>query len=180
MISRLTHQKGLDLIDENIESIMELDAQWIFLGTGDNHYENKLIEWAKRWPEKIAVSIAYSSEQAHQLFAGSDLFLMPSIFEPCGQSQIYSMRYGTIPLAHAVGGLVDTIKSYPKRGSTGFLFQPFTSDAFMSAIQYAINTFHQPRRWKPLMKRAMRSDFSVRKMAEGYLDVYQGLIDTMD
>jgi starch synthase len=180
MISRLTHQKGLDLIDENIESIMELDAQWIFLGTGDNHYENKLIEWAKRWPEKIAVSIAYSSEQAHQLFAGSDLFLMPSIFEPCGQSQIYSMRYGTIPLAHAVGGLVDTIKSYPKRGSTGFLFQPFTSDAFMSAIQYTINTFHQPRRWKPLMKRAMRSDFSVRKMAEGYLDVYQGLIDTMD
>ena len=180
MISRLTHQKGFDLIDETIKSIMELDAQWIFLGSGDKHYEQKLKKWAERWPEKIAVSINYSSELAHQLFAGSDIFLMPSIFEPCGQSQIYSMRYGTIPLAHAVGGLVDTIQPYPKRGSTGFLFKPFTADAFVSVVQYAIDTFYQPRRWKPLMKRAMRANFSDYNMAKGYLDVYQGLIDRLD
>ena len=180
MISRLTHQKGFDLIDETIDSIMELNAQWIFLGNGDKCYEQKLKKWTERWPEKIAISITYSSEQAHQLFAGSDLFLMPSIFEPCGQSQIYSMRYGTIPLAHSVGGLVDTIQPYPKRGSTGFLFKPFTADAFISAIQYGIEIYNQPRRWKPLMKRAMRADFSDRNMAEGYLDVYQELLDTLD
>ena len=130
--------EGFDLIDETIDSIMSWTHSGFFLGNGDKYYEQKLKKWAERWPEKIAISITYSSEQAHQLFAGSDLFLMPSIFEPCGQSQIYSMRYGTIPLAHAVGGLVDTIQPYPKRGSTGFLFKPFTADAFVSAVQYAL------------------------------------------
>ena len=90
------------------------------------------------------------------------------------------MRYGTIPLAHSVGGLVDTIQPYPKRGSTGFLFKPFTTDAFISAVQYSIETYDEPRRWKPLMKRAMRANFSDRNMAEGYLDVYQGLLDTLN
>ena len=180
MISRLTHQKGFDLIDETIDSIIELDAQWIFLGNGDKYYEQKLKKWAERWPEKIAISITYSSEQAHQLFAGSDLFLMPSIFEPCGQSQIYSMRYGTIPLAHAVGGLVDTIQPYPKRGSTGFYSS--LSLPMPSSLQFniALKRINQPRRWKPLMKRAMQADFSDRNMAEGYLDVYQGLLDTLN
>lgn len=179
MISRLAHQKGLDLIDSCMESLMKLDAQWIFLGTGDTAYEEMAASWAERWPDRVATSIAYSSEQAHQIFAGSDFFLMPSIFEPCGQSQIYSMQYGTIPIGHAVGGLADTIRPYPKKGSTGFLFSPFTAEAYCNTVESAVEVYHQPRRWKPFVKRVMRVDFSVSKMAEEYLKLYARIMEKM-
>ena len=176
MISRLTHQKGVDLICNAMESIMEEDVQFIFLGSGEKYYEDKLKKCAKRWPKKVAVSTTFSSEQAHQLFAGSDLCLMPSIFEPCGQSQIYGMRYGTIPLAHCVGGLKDTVIAYPKRGSTGFLFNSFTVEALVDVIKFSINTYNEPRRWRPLMKRAMKTDFSVEKMAKSYHSLYVSIL----
>lgn len=179
MISRLTHQKGLDLLNACIESLMELDAQWIFLGTGESEYENMAASWAKHWPDRVATSIAYSSEQAHQIFAGADFFLMPSIFEPCGQSQIYSMQYGTVPIGHKVGGLADTIRPYPKKNSSGFLFSPFTTEAFCNTLSDAIEVYHQPRRWTPFVKRVMRVDFSVSKMAEEYINVYERIVEKM-
>ena len=177
MVSRLTSQKGLDILNDSIDEIMNLDLQIIFLGTGDKHYEDAIRYWAKKWPNKISASIEFSSDQAHRIFAGSDLFLMPSIFEPCGQSQIYSMRYGTLPLAFATGGLLDTITDYPKKGSTGFLFYRFDKYDFVEKLKYSLEIYKESKKWNKIVKRAMTADFSVNKMAKDYIKLYKKIIN---
>ena len=176
MVSRLTFQKGLDLLAECMNVLMEKDIQIIFLGTGDYVYEQKIRDWSNRWPEKIKSSLEFSVEQAHRIFAGSDLFLMPSIFEPCGQSQIFSMRYGSIPIAYKTGGLIDTIIDYPRRSSTGFLFDDFSQNSFLEKINYALSIYPNKNKWEKLIKRAMQKNFSVDNMANEYIKLYKKIL----
>ena len=176
MISRLTHQKGMDLLSESIDAILERDVQILFLGTGDEKYELMLKNWAERWPDKVAVYIEYSSDLAHQFLAASDMYIMPSVFEPCGQSQIYGMRYGSIPIVHRVGGLADTVVDYPRKGSTGFCFDAFEPDSLLDALDRACACYHKPKSWKKLMVRAMEQDYSVHKMASNYAQLYKKMV----
>ncbi len=177
MISRLTHQKGIDLLIDVIEGLIEAGAQLVVLGTGDEHYEHIVRAWAERWPSQVVACIEYSSKQAHRIFSASDLFLMPSEFEPCGQSQICGMRYGAVPIVHNVGGLADTVIDYPKKGSTGFKFHECTAAALMKAIQRALGVYAVPARWEFLMKRAMKKDFPVENMGHEYRRLYKKIID---
>ena len=176
MVSRLTHQKGLDLLAESFEQLMTKDIQIIFLGTGELKYEEQIKNMEKKWPNKIAAKIEFSSSLAHKFFAGSDMFLMPSMFEPCGQSQIFSMRYGTIPIAFRTGGLIDTITDYPKKSSTGFLFNDFNSISFLEKVDFAIETYNDSSKWSKIIKRAMKSDFSVNQMSKNYINLYQKIL----
>ena len=155
---------------------MTKDIQIIFLGTGELKYEEQIKNLEKKWPNKIAAKIEFSSSLAHKFFAGSDMFLMPSMFEPCGQSQIFSMRYGTIPIAFRTGGLIDTITDYPKKSSTGFLFNDFNSISFLEKIDFAIETYNDSSKWSKIVNRAMKSDFSVNQMSKNYINLYQKIL----
>jgi len=176
VITRLVSQKGIDLLVDSIERIMASGAQLVILGTGDERYEEACRTWSVRWPEQVCAWIEFSSEKAHRIEAGVDMFLMPSEFEPCGQNQLYSMRYGTIPIVHAVGGLEDSVVDYSERGGTGFKFREYTSDALVQCINRAFAVYGKAPRWKPLMKRAMKQDFSVVHMARDYLALYSRML----
>ena len=176
MVSRLTSQKGLDLLFESFDELMKKDIQIIFLGTGEQWYEDQIRDLEHRWPEKVVAKIEFSSSLAHKFFAGSDIFLMPSTFEPCGQSQIFSMRYGTIPIAYNTGGLSDTIIDYPRKGSTGFLFETFNAFSFLDKINYSLDVYNQKINWTKLIKRAMKCNFSVDQMALEYINLYKKII----
>lgn len=177
MISRMVPQKGIDLLFEAIKPIVETGAQLVILGTGDKRYEVACRQWAERWPEQVCAWIEFSNTKAHQIEAGADMFLMPSEFEPCGQNQLYSMRYGTIPVVRAVGGLEDSVIDYTEKGGTGFKFKPFTPHAFFECLQRALFVFKNSKRWKALMKRAMKQDFSVKHMANDYIELYRKIIN---
>ena len=176
IITRLVPQKGMDLLVESIEKIVETGAQVVILGMGDELYETACLEWAQRWPEQIRSWIEFSSEKAHQIEAGADIFLMPSEFEPCGQNQLYSMRYGTIPLVHGIGGLEDSVIDYAEKGGTGFKFYGHNAADFLECLECALKTFSDPGKWKPLMKHAMKQDFSVLHMAKDYIALYRKII----
>jgi len=176
VITRLVPQKGIDLLVGAIEQIVATGTQLVVLGTGDERYETACREWAQRWPDQVCSWIEFSSEKAHQFEAGVDMFLMPSEFEPCGQNQLYSMRYGTIPVVHGVGGLEDSVIDYAKKGSTGFKFHGYTADMFFQCLERALETFQNGARWKPLMKRAMKQDFSVVHMTKDYIALYEKII----
>ena len=176
IITRLVPQKGIDLLVGAIEQIVATGAQLILLGTGDERYETACREWAQRWPEQVCSWIEFSREKAHQIEAGVDMFLMPSEFEPCGQNQLYSMRYGTIPLVRAVGGLEDSVIDYAEKGGTGFKFHDYTSSAFFQCLERALKVYRDPKRWKPLLKRDMKQDFSVVHMAKDYIALYEKII----
>ena len=176
IITRLVPQKGIDILVDSIEQIISTGAQLVILGTGDERYEEACRDWEKRWPEQVCSLIEFSSEKAHQIEAGVDLFLMPSEFEPCGQNQLYSMRYGTIPLVRNVGGLSDSVVDYAEKGGTGFKFQDYTADAFFQCLERALNVYRSRSRWTPLMKRAMKQDFSVVHMAKDYIELYEKII----
>ncbi|MDZ8120371.1 glycogen synthase GlgA [Pontiella agarivorans] len=176
MISRMVPQKGIDLLFDSIKPIVESGAQLVILGTGDEHYESACRNWADRWPENVCAWIEFSNTKAHRIEAGADLFLMPSEFEPCGQNQLYSMRYGTIPVVRSVGGLEDSVTDYSDKGGTGFKFSEFSAEAFFQCLERALKIYKNPNRWKTLMKRAMRQDFSVTHMANDYIALYRKII----
>jgi starch synthase len=176
MITRLDQQKGIDLLVGAVEQIVATGAQLVILGTGDDGYEQACRKWAQRWPDQVCSWIEFSSEKAHQIEAGADLFLMPSQFEPCGQNQLYSMRYGTIPLVHGIGGLEDSVIDYAAKGGTGFKFYGHTAADFSRCLERALKVFQNNARWKPLMKRAMKQDFSVIHMARDYIHLYEKII----
>ncbi len=182
IITRLVPQKGIDLLVGAIENIVETGAQLVILGTGDARYEQACREWAERWPEQVCAWIEFSHEKAHRIEAGADLFLMPSKFEPCGSNQFYSMRYGTLPLVHGVGGLEDSVVDYAQKGGTGFKFHDYSPEAFFQCLQRALKVFPNAGKWKALMKRAMKQDFSVVHMAKDYIALYESLIsdETLD
>ena len=171
IICRLTPQKGIILLREIIPQLMENDIQLILLGSGLPSYEKFLRLFNRKYPRKFHAEIGFNGQLAHQIYAGSDIFLMPSKFEPCGLGQMMAMRYGTIPVAHAVGGLKDTIQN----GKNGFLFAEYQSAEFYQAIKKALTLYHQSKKWLKLRQTAMRTDFSWQKSAQEYLKIYQKL-----
>lgn len=179
VVSRLTYQKGFNLLLDEMHNLMQQDVQLVLLGTGDPDFENGFRYFADTYPEKCSVSISFDVKLAQKMYAGADIFLMPSAFEPCGLSQMMAMRYGTLPVVHEIGGLKDTVEPFnPVTGTgTGFGFGEFSSYQLMQAMAKAIELYHtsQPA-WKKLMKQAMAKDFSWTTSSEHYLSLYQSLV----
>jgi len=170
MVSRLAWQKGLELIEDNL--INNLDMQVVILGTGEKKYEDYLQKLAKKYPKKLAVKIMFSSAMAQRIYAGSDFFLMPSRFEPCGLGQMIAMRYGSLPIVRATGGLKDTVDK-----SVGFIFKKFSARAFYLAVKRAVDVYHEePKKFKKMQITAMKKDFSWDNSAKKYLKLYKNLL----
>jgi starch synthase len=169
--ARLVSQKGLDLILGD-PGYFALDAQFLFLGSGEPRYEAALAAIAERAPKRISVQLRFSEELEHRLLAGADMCLMPSLYEPCGLTQMRSQRYGTIPVARRVGGLADTIED----GITGFLFDDYTPEDFMRAVMRAIDQFEDPDAWTVMMREAMSRDFGWDQSAIKYLNLYRRVV----
>ena len=178
-ISRLTDQKGFDIITKSIEKLMQLDLQYIILGIGDTKYHKLLEKYANKYPDKLAVNIKFDDELAHQIEAGADMYLMPSKFEPCGLNQLYSLKYGTIPIVRETGGLADTVKNFSAETGRGygFVFEEFSSDALIGIIKKAVAVYQNKKLWKKLIDRAMKLDFSWRVVTEKYLNLYNSLLN---
>jgi len=178
MISRLADQKGLDLLAEIMDELMGMELQFALLGTGDKKYHDFFEEIRGRCPEKCGIRLDFDNTFAHKIEAGADIFLMPSRYEPCGLNQIYSLKYGTIPVVRATGGLDDTIQEFdPATGKgNGFKFQEYTGTAFLSAIKRAIETYKDRTLWRRLIRNAMAADFSWKRSAKEYLRLYQSLV----
>ncbi len=181
VISRFTPQKGLDLVLACARELIAAPAQLAVLGTGDRDLQEAFQQLAKALPGKVAVQIGYDEGLAHQIEAGADLFLMPSRFEPCGLNQMYSQRYGTPPVAHAVGGLADTVVDYSaatlaERSATGFLFQPATAEALQGAITRAVGVWEDTKAFRLIQKAGMARDFSWDASAERYMELYRTML----
>jgi starch synthase len=177
-ISRLTDQKGFDLIVAALPALLDGDLQYVILGTGEPAIERALVELARRHPTKLAVRIAYDDGLAHRIEAGCDLYVMPSRFEPCGLNQIYSLRYGTPPIVRATGGLDDTIVDHEPRSSTGtgFKFSDYAADALAAAWRRALAAYRNADELTALVRRAMAQDFSWGASAARYLEVYRSCL----
>jgi starch synthase len=179
MISRLADQKGFDLLMEILEQLFSLDIGFVLLGTGEQKYHDLFTQVAQKYPQKAGIRIAYDDRLAHKIEAGADVFLMPSKYEPCGLNQIYSLRYGTIPVVRATGGLDDTITQYDpasKKGN-GFKFTRYDAKEFLNTIRVAISFYSQPHQWRELIRNAMTADFSWNRSAEAYLRLYQKALE---
>ena len=176
-IGRLVEQKGIELILEQMDQLLEQDCQVVILGSGFADYEQSLKKIAQKYPRKVSVTIGYNENFAHQIEAAADIFLMPSMFEPCGLNQMYSLRYGTIPIINAVGGLRDTVieKPFDDIGSdgNGFVFHSPTAEDLHAAILRALSCYKQPELWRKMQLNAMAQDFSWEKSAEQYEDIYE-------
>ncbi len=177
MISRLADQKGFDLISEIAEEIFDLDLQMIILGTGEEKYHELLEELEKRYPDKLKVYLTFDDRLAHWIEAASDMFLMPSHYEPCGLNQMYSLKYGTVPIVREVGGLADTVEDYDPEtgGGTGFVFKEYESALLLETIKRAVALYPKKRRWTKIMKAGMRQDFSWDKAARKYARLFEEL-----
>ncbi len=178
MISRMASQKGFDLIAEIADQIFGLDIQMVVLGTGDKVYEDLFLELAKKYPKKLSVNMKFDDALAHLIEAGSDMFLMPSRYEPCGLNQLYSLKYGTIPIVRETGGLADTIENCnpSKNTGTGFVFKTYDSKELLNTIKFAVEVYKNKPVWAGLMRRGMEKDFSWRNSAAKYLELYDKAI----
>jgi len=178
MISRLTSQKGLDLVETAFDHLMERQLQFVLLGSGDARYAKFFSAAAERYADRVAVQIGFDEQMAHRIEAGADLFLMPSLYEPCGLNQMYSLKYGTIPIVRAVGGLKDTVQDYElgSDSGTGFVFVPYDADAMLDAIDRGLAAYHDKQAWAALRRRAMSMDYSWDRSAEAYDNLYQQLL----
>jgi len=178
-ISRLVDQKGFDLIEKIFDDLMRTDAGFVLLGTGEQRYHDFFTRMAVQNPGRVGVLLAYDNTAAHQIEAGCDLFLMPSRFEPCGLTQIYSLIYGTVPVVRTTGGLADTIcdfDSVPGRGN-GFAFADYSGTALMDTLARAMACYGQKQRWQALVQRCMACDFSWDVSARAYLELYRRALD---
>lgn len=180
LVSRLADQKGLDLIKGCLAKILRLPVQFVLLGAGDQEYERFFTNLHRRHREKVHVTIGFNNEWAHKIYAGADMFLMPSRFEPCGLGQMISLRYGTIPIVRQTGGLADTITEFNPKTNTGngFVFSDYTTSALYSTVERAVNTFADTARWQKLVTRAMAEDFSWNQSADLYAAFYQEALDS--
>jgi len=179
LISRMVDQKGFDILSAVLDRLFARDMQLVLLGTGDKNYEEAFSALPKRFPNKAAVFIKFDTALAQKIYSGSDLFLMPSRFEPCGLGQIIAMRYGSVPVVRATGGLADTVTEYdPAKGKgTGFTFGDYTSDALWSALEHALETFRDKKAWRGLQERGMRADWSWHASAKKYDELYRKAIE---
>ena len=173
MVSRMVDQKGFDLIADALENVTRLDAAFVVLGTGEARHQDMWRALAARYPDRVGARIGFDESLAHLIEAGADIFLMPSKFEPCGLNQMYSMRYGTVPVVHGVGGLADTVVDYSRVGPTGFVFNRYTVDALIEALNRALSVFRDERSWRALQVAGMRTDFSWDRSAQEYVKIYE-------
>ena len=181
MVSRMTDQKGFDLVAYVMEEMLStMNVQFVVLGTGEHRFEEMFHYFQSKYPEKISSYIGYSEEKAHKIYASCDAFLMPSLFEPCGLSQMMSMRYATIPIVRETGGLKDTVDPYNQfeNTGTGFSFSQYNAHDMMHVIQFANDVFiNHKEQWIELMKRAMTTDYSWNASAKRYEELYSRLIN---
>jgi starch synthase len=175
IVSRLAAQKGFDILAEAVDKLMELGFHIVLLGTGDAVYEKQFAEIGKKHKGRFGVKIAFDNALAHKIEAGADMFLMPSRYEPCGLNQMYSLKYGTIPVVRATGGLDDTIKEFDiKTGKgNGFKFVEYSSGALVTAMKKALEVYRNREFWIKLVKNGMSEDFSWEKSARTYENIYQ-------
>jgi starch synthase len=176
VVSRLTEQKGLDLLLEAVPQVLKLPAQLVVLGSGTHEMEVAFAALAHEHPGQCAMRIGFDEPLAHRIEAGADIFVMPSRFEPCGLNQMYSLRYGTPPVVRATGGLADTvIDAADEKHGNGFVFGPPTSDALLQALRRAAAAWHDPKHWRQLQKQGMARDSNWAEAARQYADLYQRL-----
>ena len=175
MVSRLVDQKGFDLVAELADVLPTLDATFVLLGTGDRRYEDLWLGLAARHPGKVGANIGFDEGLAHRIEGGADLFLMPSRFEPCGLNQMYSLRYGTVPLVHATGGLFDTVRNYDARTGegTGFTFDEYSAPALLGTLRWALGIYTDKGVWRKIQAAGMQQDFSWDASARRYEKVYE-------
>jgi starch synthase len=179
-VGRLVEQKGLELMLPALANVLESPAQLVFLGRGEHRYELALQALAARHPGQMAVALAYDEALAHRIEAGADIFLMPSLFEPCGLNQLYSLRYGTLPVVREVGGLADTVvhvteKTLQSGTATGFVFRQPESEAFLRAVRQAIGLWADQAAWRSVQRNGMAQDYSWQRSANLYQELYRSL-----
>ncbi len=174
MVTRLADQKGMDLVEEASERLMAMDIQLVVLGTGDKKYHQFLIDLQRRYPDRCRAWLTFDNQLSHHIEAAADIFLMPSRYEPCGLNQMYSLKYGTVPVVRRVGGLADTVQDFDESTGkgTGFLFDEYTVDAMMAALSRAVSLYPRRRLWTRLMKNGMRQDFSWKRSAAKYEQLF--------
>ena len=175
IVSRFVAQKGFDLMSQIMDRLAREEMIVVALGSGDRSFEEMFLRLHKQFPNKIAVKIAYDNPLAHKIEAGSDMFLMPSRYEPCGMNQIYSLKYGTVPIVRATGGLDDTIEPWdPRTGKgTGFKFWEYSGESLLLTIKQALHAFRDQGTWQQLMRNGMAKDFSWKASAKEYVRVYE-------
>lgn len=175
IITRLADQKGLDILAPAVEGFMKRGVQMVLLGTGEEKYHQIFRELGKRYPSQLGAHILFDAKLAKRIYAGSDLFLMPSSYEPCGLGQLISFRFGTIPLVRETGGLADTVRDFdPKNGKgTGFVFKEYTTSALLKTLDRALASFQDPKVWLKLVKNVMKCDFSWASSAKKYVELYE-------
>lgn len=179
IISRLVEQKGFGLFESITDELIKLDAAWIILGSGEKKYEELLSAIAKKYPEKVSLYLGYYDELSHLIEAGADIFLMPSRFEPCGLNQMFSLKYGTVPLVHKTGGLADTVEDWNEsltngnQTGTGFSFNEYTSRALFDSLKRALDNFKNRKTWKKIQMNGMNKDYSWKVSAEKYVSLYE-------
>jgi starch synthase len=179
IISRLVDHKGINLIQDGFEKLMALDAQFILLGTGQKEYEDffRKMSANSKYESKFSATISFNDELAHLIEAGADMFLMPSQFEPSGMNQMYSLKYGTIPIVRATGGLYDSVKPFKNGKGNGFLFEKYAVADMLKCVKEALDTYKKPKEWQKLLENAMKSDCSWESSAEKYNALYHKLVE---
>lgn len=178
VISRLTDQKGFDLVAHVMDELCQDDVQFVILGTGEERFENMFRHYAWKYPEKVSANIFYSEAMSHKIYGSCDAFLMPSLFEPCGLSQLMSLRFGTLPIVRETGGLKDTVEAYNEyeKTGTGFSFANYNAHEMMNTVRYAEHIYYQKKRdWNNMVERAMNKDFSWSSSAKQYEDLYMSI-----
>lgn len=178
VVSRLTDQKGFDLVDYVMDELCQDAMQLVVLGTGEERYENMFRHFAWKYPEKVSAQIYYSEPMSHKIYAACDAFLMPSLFEPCGLSQLMSLRYGTVPIVRETGGLKDTVEPYNEfeKTGTGFSFANYNAHEMLGAVRYAEQVYYDKKRdWNKIVERGMKKDFSWKNSAKLYEELYDNM-----
>ncbi|MFH1657056.1 MAG: glycogen/starch synthase [bacterium] len=172
LVGRLTTQKGIEIIAKAFPRLVKLGCQLVVLGSGGKEHEAMLKKLAKKYPQNLSLNLKFDTVMGQQIYAGTDIFLMPSLFEPCGLGQLIAQRYGTIPVVRETGGLADTVVE----GKTGFLFQDYKAKDFLKALRRALEAYYNEKQWQKIIKQAMAKDFSWHKSAQEYLKLYQRLL----
>jgi starch synthase len=178
VVSRLVSQKGFDLLEAVFDDLLRKGVQLVLLGSGDRRYQDFFRSAALRNPGRLGVRIAFDDDLAHKIEAGADMFLMPSRYEPSGLNQLYSLKYGSIPIVRATGGLKDSVEEFdPSTGKgNGFVFEPYDGSALLAALDRALAVFRRKDQWGKLMKTAMTADYSWNRSAGEYLKLYTNLL----
>jgi starch synthase len=176
IVTRLVKHKGIDLVKHVFEELLQADLQFVILGSGEWEFETFFYEMAQKYPQKVGLKLGFKPQLAHRIYAGADIFLMPSQSEPCGLAQMVALRYGTIPIVRETGGLNDTIHDSGDGVGNGFTFKNYNAHEMLYVLKDAIFTYGDKETWEKIVKKAMRTDFSWKKSAKEYQKIYNELL----